>query len=88
MSGFAALYPTYNYYLVGLPSRTLCRTLKYKVTSLYWSPNDHTLKPDPDNEDRQIVVHKKGHEKHKQITKGPYRLTRYRNVYTDCGECN
>lgn len=72
-------------YLVGYPSRTLCRTLKYTVTTYHISGEDHILILNANN---QVVrTHKQGHENHEQQYI-PKRKSKTRLVYNNCGECN
>ena len=72
-------------YLIGYPSRTLCRTSTYTVTSYVTSDSDHVLALNENNV--PIHKHKQGRENHSQ-TYVPRRTSRAKNVYRNCGECN
>lgn len=72
-------------YLIGYPSRKLCRTNKYTVTTFHTSQNDHIFVLNEDN--MLIPKHKKGHDNHSQ-NYVPRRTSKVKNVYKNCGECN
>ena len=72
-------------YLIGYPSRTLCRTKKYTVTTFSTFDSDHVFALNEDNV--PIQKHKEGRANHSQ-TFVPRRTTKTKNVYSNCGECN
>lgn len=72
-------------YLIGYPSRTLCRTLKFTKTTYQVSGEDHVLILNDNNE--LVPKHKQGHDNHHQQYI-PKRKSTIRLVYSNCGECN
>ena len=72
-------------YLIGYPSRTLCRTNKYTVTTVSTFDSDHIFALNEDNV--PIHKHKEGKANHSQTFVGK-RKSKTKNVYSNCGECN